>query len=284
METPEYASLEDYPGYKFFREGYVITASNRKVYGSVGKDEKYKTTCFINKDGLQVKVRVHRILMEAFNGPANGREVNHKDNDKLNNHLENLEYIEVADHRRLTHQENKGHNKKSAVKRGKAVIGTSPNGEEKRFETVAEANRYLQSDPTSGYIGTIAKSGGTFKGWTFRFEDNTLEGEEWKDVTNYPGLDTKIQVSNMGRIKTKRVTTYGNLREGYFNYSIQINGKKVEKKVHEFVCWAFNGEKPEWATSVNHKDRNRQNNKPENLEWSDARLQALHKKMTAINI
>lgn len=54
------------------------------------------------KDGVYTRRSVHRMVWEAFNGPIPGRlEVNHKDLDRANNRLENLEL--------LTHQQNVQH-------------------------------------------------------------------------------------------------------------------------------------------------------------------------------
>lgn len=52
--------------------------------------------------GQRMPTTVHRLVMAAFVGPCpSGQEVNHKDGDKTNNHLENLEYV--------THTENQLH-------------------------------------------------------------------------------------------------------------------------------------------------------------------------------
>jgi hypothetical protein len=54
------------------------------------------------KNGVYAKRRVHRVVWEAFNGPIQGRlEVNHKDLNRTNNRLDNLELV--------THQENIQH-------------------------------------------------------------------------------------------------------------------------------------------------------------------------------
>jgi len=54
------------------------------------------------KDGVYRRVGVHRAMWEAFNGPIEGRlEINHKDLNRANNRLENLELI--------THQQNIQH-------------------------------------------------------------------------------------------------------------------------------------------------------------------------------
>lgn len=41
--------------------------------------------------------RVHRLVAAAFLGPSHGMEVNHKDGNKLNNRLSNLEYCSKQD-------------------------------------------------------------------------------------------------------------------------------------------------------------------------------------------
>jgi hypothetical protein len=287
-DYPEYVILDEFPNYKIYKEGYIIGKYGNISKGSCSEGEKYLCVCIFNKDRKQVKYKIHRLIMKAYCGEANGKEVNHINGDKHDNKLNNLEYIDVADHRRLTHQQNQGHNAKSSIKRGKAVIGISPTGEIKEFDKVSEVNEMLGMDFKSGYIGILIKNNKPLQGWKFSWKEDIIEGEEWKEVLNYPGLETKLQVSNMGRIKTLRVTTFGNINENYYRFSVKINGELKDKKVHEFICWAFNGEKPDWATSVNHIDCNTKNNKSENLEWSNAKLQGQHKsnmlKLKKINI
>ena len=54
------------------------------------------------KNGKYARHSVHRMVWEAFNGPIEGRlEINHKDLDRSNNRLENLEIV--------THQQNLQH-------------------------------------------------------------------------------------------------------------------------------------------------------------------------------
>ena len=54
------------------------------------------------KNAKYIRRSVHRMVWEAFNGPIEGRlEINHKDLDRSNNRLENLEIV--------THQQNLQH-------------------------------------------------------------------------------------------------------------------------------------------------------------------------------
>jgi hypothetical protein len=75
-------------------------AAYRKVKTPAGSDHYLRFAAC--KNGKYTKVSVHRALWEAFIGPIEGRlEVNHKDLDRTNNNLSNLEL--------LTHQQNIQH-------------------------------------------------------------------------------------------------------------------------------------------------------------------------------
>lgn len=64
----------------------------------------YIKTHFASCDGTKPEKRVfvHRLVWEAFNGPIpDGLTINHKDGDKANNHLDNLEpatHLQQSDH------------------------------------------------------------------------------------------------------------------------------------------------------------------------------------------
>lgn len=96
--------------------------------------------------------------------------------------------------------------------------------------------------------------------------------EIWKDIKGYEGL---YQVSNFGRIKSiKRKNTKGGIRKlnvdkyGY-NYIILYNYDIIKTlKVHRLVAKAFIPN-PNNLPQINHKDKNRKNNRVDNLEWCD---------------
>lgn len=65
-------------------------------------DSKSYVTVDFCQNGQYIKRRVHRVVWEAFNGPIPDRlEVNHKNLDREDNRIENLEL--------LTHRENVNH-------------------------------------------------------------------------------------------------------------------------------------------------------------------------------
>lgn len=87
--------------------------------------------------------------------------------------------------------------------------------------------------------------------------------ELWKVI---PELDM-YEISNMGKIKSKRKNKLMNLVEdsdGYLIICLHQNKKQFNKKVHRLIIEAFNGKS---ELEVNHKDGNKKNNKLDNLEY-----------------
>ncbi len=69
---------------------YSIEQKSRKFY----PDKDGYLTIVLCKDGRMMYRGVHQLVMNAFIGmPPDGMQVNHKDGNKSNNHLGNLEYV-----------------------------------------------------------------------------------------------------------------------------------------------------------------------------------------------
>lgn len=105
--------------------------------------------------------------------------------------------------------------------------------------------------------------------------------EVWKSVKGY---DDRFMISSEGRLSnchTGKILSQNKSKRGYFEHSTKIggrNGKSVLLRIHRLVAEAFleppSQELLDIASStvyglvpVNHKDGNKTNNKPENLEW-----------------
>lgn len=56
-------------------------------------------------------------------------------------------------------------------------------------------------------------------------------------------------------------------KDGYFEILFSINKKRIYKKVHQVVAETFLGPKPDPSYCVDHMNRNRQDNRVENLRW-----------------
>lgn len=104
--------------------------------------------------------------------------------------------------------------------------------------------------------------------------------EQWKPITGYEGL---YEVSNLGNVRSldRRTRAKNNStmlrkgcilipfyeeKKGYYQVTLNKDGKKKHHRVHRLVASAFL-ENPFNYTDVNHKDENKTNNHVDNLEW-----------------
>jgi hypothetical protein len=95
-----------------------------------------------------------------------------------------------------------------------------------------------------------------------------ISNEVWKPVKDFEGL---YEISNLGRVKTfvrcpGKVLKPSNQKSGYLQVTLSKNKKAHFKWVHRLVAEVF----LEPSTSkhfVNHKDGNKKNNIPDNLEY-----------------
>src|SRR6186713_3302461 len=90
--------------------------------------------------------------------------------------------------------------------------------------------------------------------------------ENWKDIDGMEGL---YMASSEGRIKSLRsgvIMKPRKNRTGYLRVNISIDGNHKTHALHKLICLAFHT-RIEGKEQINHKDGNKENNRPENLEW-----------------
>lgn len=101
--------------------------------------------------------------------------------------------------------------------------------------------------------------------------------EIWKTVTNYP----RYKISNLGRLKSYVYKKDGKLMKpsldgyGYLFVYLHENGKKKSRKIHQLVAQSFLGDCPV-GLQINHKDGNKTNNIPNNLEYVTPKYNTNH--------
>ncbi len=82
--------IPDFPNYTISENGIVMNGEREKAQTLGPQGYKYVT---LYKDNKSKKLTIHRLLMLAFvDNPEGKRTVNHKDGNKLNNSLDNLEW------------------------------------------------------------------------------------------------------------------------------------------------------------------------------------------------
>lgn len=98
--------------------------------------------------------------------------------------------------------------------------------------------------------------------------------EAWKEVLGY---DTLYEVSNLGRVRTRRHDELGYTKEyrfvepcdngkGYLRFNWKVGGKQKTAYLHRLVAEAFIPN-PEGLNEINHLDEDKTNCRVDNLEW-----------------
>jgi hypothetical protein len=103
--------------------------------------------------------------------------------------------------------------------------------------------------------------------------------EIWLPVVGYEGY---YEVSNLGRVRSLRKTLKNNIRNGYCQVGLFINGNRKIVYVHRLVAEVFIIN-PDNKPEVNHKDGIKTNNNVFNLEWATFKENNQHAFKTGLN-
>lgn len=80
--------------YKIYCDGTVVNSKGLKLQPTKSNSGYYYVTLY--NEGVPIKYYVHRLVAEHFLEPSNLTKVNHKDCNKLNNNLSNLEWCSTS--------------------------------------------------------------------------------------------------------------------------------------------------------------------------------------------
>jgi len=261
---PVYVNGEQ-TNYNVSNEGQIQVADTLKLR-ALSTRTGYATFTLIHKDERMTK-QVHRLVAEAFipNDDVKKKYVNHINYNKLDNRVENLEWMTASENNKHAHQ---NEDRKSTRI---PVIRTNLDGTEPfRYEYVNLACRDFGSDINHCLAGRREQVGGYR--WTYenveynKIGDDDIDLDEFKPIEGHPNFlisrDARIYNSTRKQFLTPRKT-------GVYM------GVVLDKEplcIHRLIATHFI-DKPEnyddnWI--VNHKDGDKLNNGIENLEWMSA--------------
>jgi hypothetical protein len=106
------------------------------------KDGKGYLRVSLSKNNVQVTIKVHRAVAMAFiPNPDNLPQVNHKDTNKENNTVSNLEWISNYDNMQHAIKNGLTNHVDNSGRKKRPVIRISSNGENVKFGSLAEASK-----------------------------------------------------------------------------------------------------------------------------------------------
>jgi hypothetical protein len=282
----EWRVITEFPNYSISNLGNVLNTLTNKIMKLNKKGGYYQVALTHNKN--KKIFSVHRLVAVYFiPNPENKSDVNHKDKNKLNNNLSNLEW--------MTRKENNLHRCKDIIiktNKNKHVNRIDKNTNEiiEKYNSIEDAGIWcsdnkLTSNSHNGRnaigncVNGLSNSAYGFA-WEFEKKDENTH-EEWREINPNNLLDEEINtnkkyyVSNLGRFKN----SFGTVTE---NYKVNENGYirvfiyNKTFALHRLIAFTFI-ENPDNKEQVNHIDGNKLNNSVDNLEWVTNKENQIHK-------
>lgn len=271
-----------YTNYKATIDGRVFNiTTNKQLYGST-RSKYINLALIINSK--QKHIQLHRFVWECFNGIIEKNyEIDHIDRNGLNNKLKNLQCLSRKDHSAKTSKDNPMSGKKTGETLAHKIIAINlKTNQETIYNSLVHAAENIHKATATKISAVLRDKRNSHQGHTFKYYkiEEDLKGEIW--ASSFNPLFKGIQISNFGRIKTKRNRmTYGNLHCGYLRISVSQVNIKTCIFVHRLVCEIFNGICPDIKNyTVDHIDHNKLNNNASNLKWSTRKEQSLNRTIT----
>lgn len=264
--------IPGFPKYEVSTKG--IIKSKRGVLSPHSRTDGYLSVkLYATENGKYTRKGklVHRLVAETFlPNPLGLKLVNHKDGDKSNNRVENLEWC--------THRQNTvhAHSNNLIGKWERQVMNVLSCGTTIEYSSISAA-----SEHTGIPIYTISKSCKSKhnKEWMYiddKDADSAIDvtTDDWKPIAYYQDyyISRDGRVYTAKRNKLMRSYTSG---KGYPRVKLMNGGNPSIVYIHTIVAKAFLPA-VKGKSYVNHKDGNKQNMHVDNLEWCTLKENSQH--------
>lgn len=165
--------IEGYNNYMISNDGQIYSISRKILIKPLTEDLGYKRV-LLQKNSKGAKFYIHRLVAIAYiPNPENYDLVNHKDSNKHNNTVENLEWCSAS--------MNMKHNAKVKNQGRRVIQYNEETGKEiARYDTIKEASEKTGTEKTS-IIHCCAKRNKRAGGFVWRYEGDELVEKENKE-------------------------------------------------------------------------------------------------------
>jgi hypothetical protein len=226
-ELEEWKDITGYNNFEVSNKGEIRNKINNTIKKQYLRNGYYSTSLYENK--VSKTLNIHRIVAIEFLGNFPNKHVNHKDGNKLNNNLENLEWV--------TPKENTQH----AIINNLSKTHPRKIGQYKDGTLINEFNSMKEAEEKTGisnkHIGSVCRGNRKTTGgyeWKYLDEDfieikkENVNGKIIKDFPNYMITeDCKIySIKRKDYLKPKR------LQSGYYTVKLCNNDIKKDVYIH----------------------------------------------------
>ena len=167
--------------------GRVKTDSGYTTCGALSRAGYFLIHCRVKPAGLDQTFIVHRLVAATFLGQPNAADlkVNHKDGNRANNLVSNLEYVTQSQNMQHAYSQRKLKDcKVQRPNRWKPVLGREFGGscDWQHFESMKAASENTGINVSN--ISAVCRGSQSHTlNWEFKFAaSNELPGEEWREV------------------------------------------------------------------------------------------------------
>lgn len=268
--------IKDYEIYSVSNLGKI---KNNKTGRSMKINICRKGYCYINfcVNYKRKFFNVHRLVAEAFlkNDNETKTFVNHKNGVKTDNNINNLEFVTP------------GENVKHAIDNKLLIIAKKRVAQYdkdlkliKIYESITEASKELNVD--RDIILRLCDERKTknklAENYIFRYLDiknNQYNGEKLFKIKGFDNYSITKDAKILNNSRKKFLKT--GINSGYVSISLVKGEKRKFQYVHRLIAQTFiPNPDPKNKTFINHKNKNRQDNRIENLEWVTPSENSIH--------
>lgn len=235
-------------------------------------------------DGKKRNIRIHTLIATAFLLREDEKHtVDHINNDRIDNRLQNLRYCNVSEQVK---------NRRVQKKARRKIVQNNINGTKKIWDSAEDLSKELGIHKQHVYKLINNETNHPKYGILSYLDENIkMPDEEWKrfEIKEWENLeinehDSVLLVSNYGNVTNEKGEYYRQQTDdpGYKHVSLRKGKTKnyVSFIVHRLVMEAFEGKNDNLV--VNHKDGNKGNNKYSNLEYVTRSENTLHAYQTGL--
>ena len=280
--------IKEFPMYEVSNTGEVYSMYKDRLRKKTINGGYYQVR--LHNDRCKKHMRVNILVATAFLENAdNLPSVDHIDNNRFNNHVNNLRWFTQTDNTQSYYD-----NFKEYI----PILQYDLKGNLiKKWKNVAKILKYFPHYKRKLIYANLVGKSKSSCGFVWKYQTPKekkkiilKDDEIFKTIGIFEGNDlSSYKVSNYGNIQTSKgkIMSLKKTHQGYLRINLTIAKKELKTyQAHRLVAHAFISPSISNKIEVNHLDENKSNNYYKNLEWAtskDNTIYSIGKKIKMVN-